>query len=115
MRDIERRRAGVIAHARANPADAGRLGLVDGELRGAAHHQMAHGVVAVDQRRRGPVADDADVRLGIDAAGADPPHIERQPDDAMGIAAAQIGFDHQAGDGFRVARRQSGRDEGADR
>ncbi len=31
----------------------------------------------------------------------------------MGVAAAQIGFDHQAGDGFRVLLRQAGRDEGA--
>ena len=112
--DIERRRAGVIAHARADPADAGRLGLFDGEMRGAAHHQVAHGIVAVDQRRRGPVADHADIRLGIDAAGPDTAHIERQPDHAMGIAAAQIGLDHEPGDGFRVLRGQAGRDKGAD-
>ena len=100
--DIERRRSGVIAHARADPADAGRLGFLDGEMCGAAHHQMAHGIVAIEQRRRGPVAHHADIRLGVDAAAADAAHIERQPDHAMGIAAAKVGLDHEAGDGFCV-------------
>ena len=112
--DVERRRAGVIAHARADPADAGGLGLLDREVRGAAHHQVAHGIVAVDQRRRGPVADHADVRLGVDAAGPDAAHIKRQPDHAVGVAAAQIGLDHEAPDDFRVLRGQAGRDKGAD-
>ena len=94
----------MVAHARADPADAGCLGLLDGELGGASHHQMAHAVVAVDQRRRRPVADDADVRLGIDAAGADAADIERQPDDAMGIAAAQVGLDHERRRAFRRPR-----------
>ena len=47
--------------------------------------------------------------FGIDAAGADAAHIERQADHAMGVAAAQIGFDHQARQRFRIRRRQAGR------
>ena len=112
--DVERRRAGMIAHARADPADAGGLGLLDRQMRGAAHDQVAHGIVAVDERGRGPVADHADVGLGVDAAGANAADIERQPDHAVGVAAAQIRLDHQSGDGFRVLRRQAGRREGAD-
>jgi hypothetical protein len=112
--DVERRRTGVIAHARADPADAGRLGLFDRKMRGAAHHQVAHGIVAVDECRRGPVADHADVGFGIDAAGANAAHIKRQPDHAMSIAAAQIGLDHEASDGFRIRLRQACRGQSAD-
>jgi hypothetical protein len=32
-----------------------------------------------------------------------PPHIERQADHAVGIAAAQIGLDHQAGNLLGIA------------
>ena len=57
--------------------------------------------------------DHADIRLGVDAAGADAAHVKRQPDHAMGVAAAQIGLDHKSGERFRILRRQAGRDEGA--
>ena len=111
--DVERRRSGVIAHARADPADAGCFGLFDRKLGGAPHHQMAHAVVAVDQRRRRPLAHHADIRLGIDAAGADAAHVERQPDHAMGVGAAQIGLDHEPGKRVRIVGRQAGGNESA--
>ena len=49
-RDIKRRGPGMIAHARSDPTDAGRLGFLDRQSGGAAHHQMTQTVVAVDQR-----------------------------------------------------------------
>ena len=104
----------MIAHARADPADAGRFGLFDGKFGGAPHHQMPHAVVAVDQGRGRPVADDADIGLGIDAAGADAAQVKRQPDHAMRVAAAQIGLDHEICKGLRVVRRHAGRGEDAD-
>ena len=55
---------------------------------------MAHGIIAVDQSDGSAFVDDTNIRFGIDAAGAQPANVKRQPDHAMGVAAAQIGFDH---------------------
>jgi hypothetical protein len=112
-RHVKRRRPGVIAHTRADPADSRRLGLFDCQFGGAAHHQMAHAVVAVDQRSRSALADDADVWLGIDAAGTQTANVKRQPDHAMGVAAAQIRFNHKVTENLRVGFRQAGSDKGA--
>ena len=59
---VERRRAGVVAHARADPGDARALGLLDRGHGGEAHDQMADAVVAVDERGGRPLPHDADVR-----------------------------------------------------
>ncbi len=66
--------------------------------RGAAHHQMTHAVVAVDQRGRGLLAHHADVGTGVEAAGLDAAGILRQPADAVAVGALQIGLRHQRGD-----------------
>ena len=92
--DIKRRGPGMIAHARPDPTDTGFLSFFDCQYCGAVHYQMAHAVVAVDQRHRCAFADDANIRRGIDAAGAQPAYVKRQPNHAMSIAAAQIGFHH---------------------
>ena len=110
---VKRRRPGVIAHARAYPADSGSLGLFDRQFGGATHHQMTHAVVAVDQRHRIALADHANVRCGIDATGAQAANVKRQPDRAMGVAAAQIRFDHEICQYLRVGLWQGGSDEGA--
>jgi hypothetical protein len=68
---VERGRAGMIAHARADPTDPRLLRLLDREFRGATHHQMAHAVVAVEERGRGPLFDNPDVGPLVDAAGLD--------------------------------------------
>jgi hypothetical protein len=49
-RDIQRRGPGMIAHARPDPTDAGRLGFFDRQSGSAPHHQMTQAIVAVDQR-----------------------------------------------------------------
>jgi hypothetical protein len=112
-RYVKRRRPGMIAHACAHPADSGDLGLFDRQFGGATHHQMAHAIVAVDQRRRSALADHANIRLGVDAAGAEATNVKRQPDHAMGVAAAQIRFDHEICEYLRVGLWQAGCGEGA--
>ena len=112
-RDIKRRGPGMIAHACPDPTDASRLGLLDRQGGGAPHHQMTQAIVAVDQRHRRAIADKPDIWFGVDAAGAQPAHVKRQPDHAMGVAAPQIGFDHQTCDAVRVGIRQPSGDESA--
>ena len=113
-RHVKGRRTGVIAHASADPADAGRLGFIDGKLSGAPHHQMAHAVVAIDQGRRWSIAHHADIGGGVDAPGAKTAHIQRQPDHAVSIAAAQIRLDHKVGQNLRITSGHAGRCKGAE-
>ncbi len=103
---IERGGAGMVGELRVDPADAGRARFLDCDPGGAAHHQMAHAVVAVDQRGRGLLAHHADVGLGVEAAGFDAAGILRQPADAVAVGALQIGLRHQRGDdsGVRAGR-----------
>ena len=111
--DIKRRGPRMIAHARPDPTDTGFLSFFDCQYGGAVHYQMAHAVVAVDQRHRCAFADDANIRRGIDAAGAQPAYVKRQPNHAMSIAAAQIRLDHVARDRLGLGFRQPGGDESA--
>ena len=64
---------------------------------------MAHAIVAVDQRSRRLLLRETDARALVDAAGLEAPHVDRQPDHAVGVAAAQIGFHHQPGDLLRIS------------
>ena len=69
---IERSRSRVVAHftpTQATPAAR----LLDRGSRGEAHHEVAHAVVAVDQRDAGRFALDADLGLQVDA----PPLMRR--------------------------------------
>ena len=59
---VERRRARMVAHSRADPADACLLGLRDRGHGGKAHDEMAHAVVAIDERGGRPLLYDADIR-----------------------------------------------------
>ena len=68
---VKRGGADMVEELRVDPADAGCARLFDCDLRGAAHHQMTHAVVAVDQRGRGLLAHDADVGSDVEAAGLD--------------------------------------------
>ena len=99
---VQRRRARVIAHSRSDPRDARHARLVDGELGGARHDQMAHAVVAVDERHAGPLLQHANVGAELDPAGANAPRIVRQADDAVAVRTLQIGFRHQRCDSDRV-------------
>ena len=94
----------MVRAARADPADAGIAGKLDRGLGGARHHQMAHAVVAVDQRGRCRGLLDADVGLRIDAAAAHPVDVLPQPEHAVGVGAGEVGLEHQLGDLGGVAR-----------
>ena len=72
-------------------------------LRGAAHHQMAHAVVAIDERSRGLLAHHANVWFGIETASLDAARILRQPADAVAVGALQIGLGHQRRDDGGIA------------
>ena len=116
---IERGGAGMIAHARAHPCDARRFRLLDCCPRGKAHHKMPNAVVAVDERGRRLLLHHADIGTRVDTASLEAAHVDGQPDHAMGIAAAQIGFHHQGGhilgirsgqaDGFERAPHECGK------
>ena len=51
----------MVGVMQADPADAGGLGLLDRHVRGLLDHQMAHAVVAVEQRGGGEFAIDRHV------------------------------------------------------
>ena len=52
QRRIDAGGAGMVRAPRADPGDTGRARELDRGLGGARHHQVAHAVVAVDQRGR---------------------------------------------------------------
>src|SRR6202165_1906904 len=64
---VKLRRARMIAAPRSYPNDAAMAGLLDSQFRGPFHDQMPQGIVAVDQRRAGSVAQYPDVGPHIDA------------------------------------------------
>jgi hypothetical protein len=102
----------MVRTPHADPADARFARKRDRGVRGAAHHEMAHAVVAVDQRRRGRGFRDGDPRLCVEAAGADAADILRQAKDAVGIGAGEVGLGHQLGDLAGIGRRKP---DGAER
>ena len=103
---VQRGRAGVVAHPHPHPGDARPLGLLDRHLGRPAHHQVAHAVVAVDDRRGGIVLEHADRRPHVHPTGPDPSDVLRQPEDAVSVGPAQVGRDHQSGDQRCIVSRQ---------
>ena len=59
---------------------------------------MAHAVVAVDERGRGPALQHRDVRTRIERAALELAHIAGESEDAVGVRAGEIGVEHGAGD-----------------
>ena len=110
---IERRRARVVAHACAHPGDACAFRLLDRRHRGKAHDQVADAIVAVDKGGGRPLLHDPDIRTRVDPARLETSQIKRQANHTVGIAATQIGLDHQIGDHLRVLGAKAGGLEGA--
>ena len=110
---VERRRAGMVAHSRAHPGNACGFGLLDRRHRGKTHDQMAHAVVAVDERGGRTLLYDVYMRTRVDPARLEAPQIKRQADHAVRVAAAQIGLDHQSGGNLRIRGGKTGSLEGA--
>jgi hypothetical protein len=100
---VERGGTGVVAPSRADPGGAGGARLRDRQLGRAQHHEVAHAVVAIYERHRGPLLDDADVRARIHAARAHPPHVVRQPHHAVALGALGLRLHHEARRRARVA------------
>jgi hypothetical protein len=92
----------MIAVSRAHPGDARDASLFDGDIRRAAHDQVTHGVVAVNQRGCGVLANDADIRPRIDSAALNPLHVLRQAKYAVTVRTARIGFCNELGHAMRV-------------
>jgi hypothetical protein len=68
--DVERRRAGVVAVADADPADPRLRGLLHRKLARAPHREVAEPVVAIDQRGRRGLPHDRNPGRRVDAAAA---------------------------------------------
>jgi hypothetical protein len=68
----------------------------------ARHHEVAHAIVAIDQRGRRAAFVDDDVRTRIDPASFQSPDILRQAKNAVRVAADEIGLDHALRDKRRV-------------
>jgi hypothetical protein len=109
---VQQRRTRVIAHPHADPGDAAPARLLDRGPGGEVHHEVSHAVVAVDERHPGLLAQHADVRLEVHAAGADPPDVVRHPEDAVAVGAEEIGLRHELRHQARVALRHA---DGAER
>src|SRR5262249_61732697 len=97
------------AHARV----AGGLALPDGVHGCKANGEVPHAVVAIDERGARALLYQANIRTRLDTSRLEAPQIKRQANDPVGIAAAQIGLDHQAGDNLGVFRGKPGSLEGA--
>jgi len=102
----------VVAEARADPGHAGAARLLDRDVDRSRDDEVAHAVVAVDDSHRRPFVHDADVRMLVDSARAQPLQVRCQADDAMAIAALQVGLGHERGHLRRIGLRQALVDEG---
>jgi hypothetical protein len=116
---VERGRAGVIRMHRADPGGAGGFCFLNGQRGGALHHQVAHAVVAVDQRHRRALGGDADVRREIDTTRLEAPDVGDEADHTVTVRALAISLGHQLAHGARVGFGQAGffkrgGDEGAE-
>jgi len=103
--------AGVVRAPRAHPGDADLACDLDRGLGRARHHQVAHAVVAVDQRGRRCGLGDLDIWPRVHSARLQPPHILRQPEHAVGVGAGEVGLGHQLRHLGGVGRRQTNRRE----
>lgn len=83
----------IVPPQRTGPGDAGRARFFDRNERRPMHDQMAHAIIAVDQRHRRAFAIDADVGLEVQTPCFDPLDVLRQsntpwPSDPLTSASA---------------------------
>ena len=114
QRRIDAGRTGMARHAAADPGHAAFARELDRGFRRARDDEMAHAVVAVDQRGRRRAARDLDVGARIGRSQFQPLHILRQAEHAMRVGADEIGFQHQLGDLGGIGRRHAGFHHGVD-
>ena len=104
---VECSRPRVIAVLNTDPADALLRGLLNGEICRVAHHEVPHGVVAVDERHRTLVGRDADIRRDVDAATPDSLHILRQSKYTVPVGPVEICLRHEFGGNPGIPLRHS--------
>src|SRR5260370_26748082 len=86
----------MIAAPRPHPTDAALAGFLDSQFRGSFHNQMPEGVFAVDECRTNFFAQYPNVGPRIDSPALDLLHVLRQPEHAVRVPAARVGFGHQS-------------------
>ncbi len=91
------RNAEVVGVAHRHPARPDLVGLVHRDLHGLGRDDQAESPVAVHGGGAGCFVDDADLRRGIQAVVVVQPDVARQPGDAVGVDAAQVGADEDFG------------------
>jgi hypothetical protein len=101
----------MVRAPHADPRDAGLFRHRDRFARGARHHEMAHAVVAVDERGRRRALRQRDVGVFVEAARLQPADILRQPENAVAVGAGEIGLGHQFGACGGVGFGQTGRNK----
>ena len=97
----------MIAVTGAYPGYAGGFRFLDRGVRGAAHHQVSHGVVAIEQCGGGLLTDEADIGPGVDASALNALHVLGQTKDAVTLRSAGIGFGNERGRTARVRLRKT--------
>ena len=70
-----------------NPGDAGFARDLDSQVGRIGHHQVAHPVVAIDERGGRRALDHTDIRARIDVSALECPHIARKTKDAVRVGA----------------------------
>jgi len=78
-----------------------------GDLGRAAHHQVSHGVVAVEQSGGGLLTDDADFGPRVDASALNALDVLGEAEDAVTLRAPSIGFRNEGSDAAGVRRRKA--------
>lgn len=97
----------MIAVARSHPGDTSGSCFLDGDLGRPAHHQVSHGVVAVEQRGGGLFNDDADFGPRVDASALNALDVLGEAEDAVTLRAASIGFRNERGRAAGVRLRKT--------
>jgi hypothetical protein len=92
----------MVAVACTHPSHTARFCFLDRDVGGAAHHKVAHSVVAIEQRRGRMILNRADPRLCVDPTALDTFHVLRQAKDAMAVSTAGVGLRRQLGHNARV-------------
>ena len=106
-RGIDRSRAGVVAVARAGPADAGLRRLPDRRPGRPFDREVTHPVVAVHECDRSRFPQDRDLRGPVDAPAPYAFQIIRQAEDPVRVEAGAVGGHHEPRDIRRVAPGQA--------
>ena len=89
----------MVAPLRTHPRHTGGLGFFYRFFGGEFHHQMAHAVVAVDQRHSRRFTLNRDVGFDVDRAALDAAYVLRQAKYAVAFGAVDVGTRHQLRDG----------------